>query len=300
MKLGASTNADNQEKVKALTGEKTGLQMKTTWICYADKHMPDDKEFGLLEMKKTVRDAIMDLNIIEDEEEAFTSDVFTDIEEGRLALITYDSNAKKASDYYKTAVSKKVVPLSDEDLEAFDAVTPLSKLEMFSYSRKDFQLALEGIEYFDNLHEINLFDDEDFQEIVASISKGVGGSVATDAKSEKVAPKAKPKPKPEPEEAEEEEEEEVKPKAKSKKATDKFDEMDRNELKVFKNENEINDFKVFQTTTDDQIRDGLREWEMTQNAEEEVEEVEEVEEEEETEVKPKANLSALRKKMGLK
>lgn len=313
MKLGASSDSDDQEKVKKLTGEKTGMQMKTTWICYAEKHMPDGKEFGLLEMKKTVRDAIMDLNIIEDADEAYTSDVFTDIEEGRLALITYDSNAKKATDYYKTAVSKKVVPLTDEDLETFDAVTPLSKLEMFNYSRKDFQLALEGLQYFDNLHDINIFDDEDFQAIVEGISKTVGGSndepkakakaKPQDEESEEEdevqpAPKPKAKAKPQPEEEEEEEEEAPAPKAKAKK-TDKFDEMDRNELKVFKAENEITDFKVTTNLSDDEIRVALRKWEASQEEEAEVTEEEE-EEEEAPKPKVSSNLANIKAKMGLK
>jgi hypothetical protein len=111
-------------KTKLLDNNMKGLVYGTTWTGYADIQYDQggkfgDKTFGLLEIKKSVRDAMNDQAFNESEDEEISIDPFTDPDSGRPITITYNSKAKKAQDYYKTTVSAKALPLDDKDIEEF-------------------------------------------------------------------------------------------------------------------------------------------------------------------------------------
>ena len=264
-----SKDADDADKLKKLTGWETGLNLQTTWVCYANKMVKNKpNEFGLLEFKKTVRDALNDESIIEDEDEAIVIDPFTDPDDGKPVLITYNSKAKKAADYYKVQMSKTAVRLSDEELEKFEKVTPLSQLPQFQYTPEVFEQALEGIQHFDSEFEIDLFDTDEFQNLIEDMRENFNSVKSTKSTAVKSTKKQQIV------EDDDEEEEDG----------DKFDAMDRKELKTFISDNGL-DIKVFKTTSDDEIRNSIRE--LYEEEEEELEEEEdetEVDEEDETEV----------------
>jgi hypothetical protein len=50
-----SGDAEDSAKLKKMTDWKGGLTMQSVWIAYADKIKKDKREFGVWEMKKTVR-----------------------------------------------------------------------------------------------------------------------------------------------------------------------------------------------------------------------------------------------------
>jgi len=286
----ADGDAESSAKLKALTSYEKGLQMQTSWMAYANAMGKDTKEFTLLEFKRTVRDALNDESIIEDEAEAIETDPFTDPDDGKPVLITYNSKAKKAADYYKVQVSKTPVPLTDEELEKFANVTPLSQLPMFTYDMEKYELALEGLRYFDEEQEIGAFDTDEFQAIVEEVREMVSGGVSekpaakkatvatskTPAKPAAAAAK-KPAPKKVVEEAEELEEVDEVDEVEEVDETpegDEFDAMDRGELKAYIASNGL-EVKVFKGQEDETIRENIRAA-LAESPADEVEEVEEV------------------------
>lgn len=163
---------DDAEKLKALTAYENGLSMQSTWIAYAWKLVKDQEpELGKLELKKTVRDALNNQAFTEDDDEPIEIDPYTDPETGIPVIIKYNSSAKKAADYYSVTLSKNEYPLTDEMLEELDAKTPLSQLPDFQYTNEHFELALEGLRFFDEEHDVNLFDTDEFGAIVKEVSK---------------------------------------------------------------------------------------------------------------------------------
>ena len=291
------SDADDANKIKKMLSWQDGIGMQTTWIAYADKLSGSDQGFGITEFKKLVRDAINNESIIEDEDEAISVDPYTDIDDGKPALITYNSKAKKAADYYKVQLSKKSVPLTDAQLEAFKNVTPLSQLDMLKYTPAEFDRALSGIQIFDADNEIDLFDSDEFQEIIEACRAQFDGVDSDDEeeeetktvkKSSKTVSKGKKQEEVEEDEEEEEideeeEEEEEEEEAEEEEEGDDLDDMDRSELKKHIKENSL-EIKVTTKMSDDDIRDAIREL-SGEDEEEEIEEEEDEDEEEEVEEK---------------
>lgn len=269
----SSTDAEDSAKIKKLTDSYNGgLVMQTSWLCYAKQIKKNSADvFGLYEFKKTVRDSINDESIIEDEDESISVDPFTDPDDGKLLLVTYNSKAKKAADYYKVQIGKNASPLSDDELEKFSKLTPLSQLDFLHYTPEMFEMALEGIEFFDAEQEINLFDSDDFQSIIEELRENFN----TPKETKKAASKPTVKKNQKEEELDEEEEEvEEVEEVEEEEDGDKFSSMDRTELKKYIASQSL-DIKVLKSMEDEDIRNAIR-----AIVEEEVEEVEEVEEEE--------------------
>lgn len=166
-----SSDADDEAKIKALTAWEGGLGKQTSWVCYAYKVKQENMKFGLLEMKKTVRDQMNRETIIEDEDEALEVDPFTDPDTGKPVIIKMTKEKKKVN--YSVTLSKNPMPLTDDQVDEYLKKKPLRELSLLSYSNEDFEKSLEGIRFFDEKHEINLFDSEDFQEIVKELKKNL-------------------------------------------------------------------------------------------------------------------------------
>lgn len=289
-----SEQAANSAKLKKILSNSFngGLLMATTWTVYASSVNKDGKKSKplLFEMKRTVREALKNEMIIEDESEAIESDPFTDPRTGKPVIITYNSKAKKSSDYYKIQIGKNSSPLTKEELEAFDKMTPLSRLPEMNYSLADFELALEGIKYYDESEEINLFEEEEFQERLKEIKKQVkdlvGGvsdaddNLPFDEDENKSKKKVGKKKKDEEEEQVDEPDEPVEDEPEEP-TGDKFDEMERPELIKYKAEQGYADLKMFKGDSDDDLREKLRAYEAEHGEPEDPEEaVEEPAEEE--------------------
>lgn len=295
--LSGSNDKEDAAKIKLLTDYQKGLSLSSTWVVYG-KHIFKGKEgTGLIELKKTVRDAMNDEAIIEDEEEAISVDPFTHPDTGLPVLVTYNKkpNKKKGEDYYKVQMSKTPMPMTDEELEMLSKLTPLSQLAMFTYGEEDFEKALEGLRIFDEENEINLIDTEEFQEIVTEMRTAIEEGATAPVK-EKVKPAAPGKKAVVPakkaaapvheEEAEEVEEEAAEEAAEEEAAEevedapftedDEFTEMSRQDL-IRYNANQQLGLKLLKSDTDDDIRIKIREAVNPPVEEEEAaEEVEEI------------------------
>ena len=171
-----SSDEDDRAKLKLLTDWQKGLTLSTSWIAYGKKIIKDgEDQFGLIELNKSTRDGINSLAFVEDEDDVMETDPFTDPDEGYPVIIKYDPSQKKAADKYKVTLAKNNLPLTDEELEIFADKTPLSQLTMLQYSNVDFENALEGLKNFDEDNEINLFDSDEFQDVISELKKSFGG-----------------------------------------------------------------------------------------------------------------------------
>lgn len=267
-----------EEKMKCINGSYAeniqGIKGKPGWIVYVDKYTGAERTFGRVEFPKAVRNRINQLISTEQSNEPIAVDgidnPFTDPDDGRLLIITYNKNATKAADYYTTEidssfdrVTKKanVVPLTNEDLEAFEKYPSINDLYLDIYTKKDFDLAIQGLQLFDAREEFGILDNEEFLDAVQELRDKY-----PDAPEEenKVA---------------EQESDEF-----------DFDSMNRDELKKFARVN-MTGIVVLPKMSDDDIRTALKQWVESQNeggTEEEPEtEKEEVETEEE---KPKEKI----------
>ena len=242
--------AKDADKLDALTGtgqNQNSLNPSYTWLCYAAQVTADEElRAKLWEFKKTVRDAMNKLAFSEDEDEAIEVDPFTDPDEGLPILVKYmkNPNKKKGENYYEVSFPKKVSarPLTDEEIEYFMTLKPLTEV-LPKYGMRDFEKALEGLQNFDEEHEMELFEDDAWLEHVEEIKAQYDGEEEEedDKPSKKKTSKKVTKKVVEEEDEDEgdddsddEEEEEEKPKKKSakapaKKATKKVEEEEEEE-----------------------------------------------------------------------
>lgn len=241
--------AKDADKLDALTGtgqNQNSLNPSYTWLCYAAQVTADEElRAKLWEFKKMVRDAMNKLAFSEDEDEAIEVDPFTDPDEGLPILVKYmkNPNKKKGENYYEVSFPKKVSarPLTDEEIEYFMTLKPLTEV-LPKYGMRDFEKALEGLQNFDEEHEMELFEDDAWLEHVEEIKAQYDGEEEEEddkpskkKTSKKTSKKVTKKVVEEEDEDEgdddsdDEEEEEEKPKKKSakapaKKATKKVEE----------------------------------------------------------------------------
>lgn len=300
---------ESAKKLKALTDWKGGIGAQTAWVVYANKvervGAENKKDFGLLELKKTMRDDLNSESMTEDPDDEITVDPYTDPDTGKAFLITKEK--KKQGKTEKTVYSVKIskeMPLDDEELEMFDEKRSLTELFTNIYSEYDFDNAVAGLKWFDDKNEIGLFEDDEWLQKVKDLKKDVKnvGKAAEDDEEEEEKPpvktsskstskpKAAAKPKveePEDEEEEEEAEEEAEQEDEEEDG-DQFVAMDRNELKKFIKSEGL-EVKVLTKDTDEDLRNKIRA--AMPAVEEEAEEEEEEEAEEVVEDKSKSKLS---------
>lgn len=310
VKMAKAKYSSDTAKLDALTSNEmsaNSLRPSYSWICYADIMKGDDPlRPKLWEFKKMVRDAMNKLAFSEDEDDVIEVDPFTDVDDGLPIMVKYmrNPNRKKGENYYDVSFPMKSVarPLTDEEIEFYMTLPPLNEV-VHSYTMYDFEKALDGLQWFDEEHEMNLFDDEDWLNLVEEVKAQYDGE--EEEESDKPAKKKPAKRKktakkvvaPEPVEEEEvEEEEEAEEEIEEEEAGDKFDEMERRELRIYIRDEGL-EIKVYKSMSDDDIRDAIRALETDLPEEEIEEEVEEELEEVEEESKGKVSIDDIRKKL---
>ena len=288
------------EKMEALLGtsmNSNSLTPQYSWMCYADI-VRDGEELRakLWEFKKMVRDALNKLAFNEDEDEPIEVDPFTDPDEGLPVMVKYlkNPNKKKGENYYEVNFAKKPVarPLSDSELEYFANLKPLS--EILSYTIKDFDRALEGLQVFDEENNFELFSDDDWLEIVEKVKSQY--DVDSEEEEEKPKKKTVVKQKPVVEEEEEETEEKTDEEDVDEDSDDEYADMDRKELKEVIKENGL-DITVKKSMSDDDIREAIREAMKKTNDSADEEDSDEEEDEEDEKPAAKISLEDFRKKL---
>ena len=333
---------DDDDKMETLTGtgmNSNALNPQYSWLCYASIVTPDEELHPKVwEFKKMVRDALNKLAFDEDNDEPIEVDPFTDPDDGLVLAVKYlkKPNKKKGENYYevdfaKTGKKKEAYSraITDEELEAFSRLKPLNEV-VPRYTKKEFDRALEGLQCWDEEFDFNLFDDDEWLEIVEAVKEQYNGSSDDDDEDEKPKKKTVKKTSKKVEEEEDaDDEEEKKPAKKSAKKKveeepedsededseeeetddeddseeeetngDEFDDMDRKELKRYIKENEL-EITVKKSMSDDDIRDLIREAVADSDDDEdsEEEETDEDSDDEEEQPKSKVSLDDIRKKL---
>ena len=333
---------DDDDKMETLTGtgmNSNALNPQYSWLCYASIVTPDEELHPRVwEFKKMVRDALNKLAFDEDNDEPIEVDPFTDPDDGLVLAVKYlkKPKKKKGENYYevdfaKTGKKKEAYSraITDEELEAFSRLKPLNEV-VPRYTKKEFDRALEGLQCWDEEFDFNLFDDDEWLEIVEAVKEQYNGSSDDDDEDEKPKKKTVKKTSKKVEEEEDaDDEEEKKPAKKSAKKKveeepedseeedsdeeetddeddseeeetdgDEFDDMDRKELKHYIKENEL-EITVKKSMSDDDIRDLIREAVADSDDEDdsEEEETDEDSDDEEEQPKSKVSLDDIRKKL---
>ena len=160
------------DKLDCFSGQDS-LSPQYSWLCYADKVVQDEElRAKLWEFKKMVRDAMNKLAFSEDDDEPIEVDPFTDPDEGLPIMVKYmkKPNKKKGENFYEVSFPKKVSarPLTDEEIEYFMTLKPLSEV-ITPYGMRDFERALEGLQNFDEEHDLGMFEDDGWLEIVEEV-----------------------------------------------------------------------------------------------------------------------------------
>lgn len=331
VRFAKSRYSDDAEKMEALIG--TGMQSNSlnpqySWLCYADV-VKEDAELKpkLWEFKKMVRDLLNKLACSEDEDEPIEVDPFTDPDDGLVLAVKYlkKPNKKKGENYYevdfaKTGKKKEAYSrtLTDEELEGFLKMRPLSEI-IPRYGMRDFEQALEGLQTFDEENGFDLFDDDDWLEIVEQVkSQYEPADDEDEAPKKKTTKKAvtiKKSKKDEDEDVDNDNDDTSSDDTDDENETDsedentddldeddttdgdEFDEMDRSDLKKYIKKNEL-DITVKKSMSDDDLRNAIRE---KVNAVEDDNDVDEDDEDDADEApKKKISIEDIRKKLAKK
>jgi hypothetical protein len=167
-----------------------GIRPTTRFMIYAlrlEKHpnggLVEVGDIGLLEVGKYVKDEMTSFaktTSTEDNE----YEPYSDVSEGVPVIITKNPHRKgmKSTEYYDLKFYTHMVegvrfpvpcsyPLSDNLLEEALKLDPLEKVYgTNSYTKKDFESALEGLKLFDEKNNYGVFDDSNFLDIAEKIS----------------------------------------------------------------------------------------------------------------------------------
>ena len=262
-----------EEAYEKLTHWQHGIRLNTQWAVYADKIKGDSSEFGLLTISNTIKNKLNELAITEDDdEEPITTDPFTDPDDGKAIIVKYDKNEQDAKNRYKVNIEyKKNYSLTDEQLETFSEQKSLASLYDNVYSKRDFDLAIECLKYFDTVNGYGFISDDEFIEVIEELSEQYpeqetdeNSSETKKSNKQSSAKKEAKKPVKETEDIEEDEEEEVEESTTEdeegdEEETDLFDNMNRLELKRYIKQNEL-DIVVKNSMSDDELRNTIREY----------------------------------------
>lgn len=188
-----------------------GIKPIDSWVVYASKFEGGVwGPIGFLEFKKTVKTQLQDLAMEFVGNNPVSPDPFTDTNEGIAIVINKSGEGIKTE--YSTKFSKiglgkdakfDEVPLTDEQLEAFEKLDPLHKIYANVFAHKDLKLQLEGLLNYDQeltkgfkdkegnkfTADIGVFQYEEFQAVVdqlldlvpeVEVKEEIGGGTADD------------------------------------------------------------------------------------------------------------------------
>lgn len=219
----------------------SGIRPSTSYVFYAFK----DGKLARLELYKTDKDRMEELNISEDPDEVIQTDCFSDPNEGVSLIINRQKDTKTGK--FENILNKREFNpkkykswdefmqsemLTDDQLMELEKAESLHKLYSDAYKRSDFEKALKGLKIFDEKNEYGVFDHDEFLDICGEIDSYYPEDDTTGSDEESKS-------------------------GDSTESGDPFDEMTRAELKAYITEKEL-DIQVKPNMPDDKIRDMIR------------------------------------------
>lgn len=229
-----------KEKLENLTHWRNGLRCKQEWVSYIHKYVNGNKQFGLLTFSNGVKNKLNEIAITEDDvSNPIATDPFTDPDEGKAIIVTYAPKEKQAKDVYKAAIEfRGNYALTDKELEDFSKLDSLEKLFNNVYKRRDFDLAVEGLQLFDQENKFGIFEHDEWLDIVEKLQSEWPEEVEDDEEVDEEIEES---------EVEDEMEEEG----------DELDVLDRLGLKKFIKQKDLG-ITVKKDMSDDEIRNAIR------------------------------------------
>jgi hypothetical protein len=167
------------------------IKPSDVWVVYAMKQEGKDKDgnvlwgkVGELELKRTITTQMTE-KAIEFSGDTQTPDIYTDADEGICVIINKsgtgkDTEYKVSLDTVKTKQGNQLIsmsvptPLTDEQIDAWLKLPPLSKKFVNSFKRKDLDYQIEGLQNFDAYlasqgYPINVFGYSEFVDVVEEL-----------------------------------------------------------------------------------------------------------------------------------
>jgi hypothetical protein len=271
--------AEKEKFVAPLKGQN-GITANTKWVAYVDC----GGSFGRMNLPTSVKNSMNDIAIGQDSEDGvIATDPFTDPDNGRCIYVTYDKQLsipqakREASKYYSTAIDlNSSTPLSDEQLNLLLEQKSLEELYVNVYTKRDFDLAMEGLERFDKKNNYGIMQMDSFLDAVEAIYNELPDAPSKDDdKKEDVKPASMK------EKAVEKSKEAVEEKETDLPFDKGYEEMTREELEGVVRRNKL-PIKLSSRLSDEDLVEWIIEEMKIVEAESSAKEVEEQEEEEVT------------------
>lgn len=241
-------NPDKSDEIlKLATDYRNGMSPSVQWIMYAAEVANGAKgPMFTFAINDGHRKRLNQIAMTESGDEEIEVDPFSDVDEGRAIVVTIDKKADNKDKYQididssfdRKSQKINLYPFTDKELEEFLKFDSLESRFKDSYTKRDFELAIEGLRIFDEENDVGVIEMPEFLEM------------ATELEAQYPDPK-KSEGSDNDEESEEEEDEEE---------PDEVDleDMNRKELKAYIKENNI-PIIVKAAMTDDYIREIIQE-----------------------------------------
>lgn len=179
------------EKLKPLTDWKTGIKAATAWVAYGYKQIGKKKIYGRIQITDGVNKQLDTLSTRADEEgRPIVVDLYSHPDTGKKIQWTSDpQNADAKSKNKISVIFEEDAPLTDEELEMLESMPSLESLYKDSYTRKDFQKQLEGLQLFDKENKLGIFDSNAFQSKIEMVRKEIEEKLPEDNDEEDIEEK---------------------------------------------------------------------------------------------------------------
>lgn len=163
------------EKLKPLTDWKTGIKAATAWVAYGYKQIGKKKIYGRIQITDGVNKQLDTLSTRADEEgRPIVVDLYSHPDTGKKIQWTSDpQNADAKAKNKISVIFEEDAPLTDEELEMLESMPSLESLYKDSYTRKDFQKQLEGLQLFDKENKLGIFDSNAFQSKIEMVREEI-------------------------------------------------------------------------------------------------------------------------------
>lgn len=234
-------NKDKLQKLKDLTGFENGIKYQGKYLAYAidtTKKEGEEGRRGLIELSNGIKKQLDKISLAEIEEEPDGADIISDPSEGVTITIKRDPKASN-TERYSVSQGRKPVQITQGDADWWieeDSLTDML-FKNVSYHKGTLEQLAEGIENYDEKHELGVASTDDFLEIYEELLAKLDDAPIYDGDDS--APASTPK------------KEGAKERA-PRKVKKALGDMDKSELKEFIIEADL-DIRVMRATTVEEI-----------------------------------------------
>lgn len=160
----------------------SGIMPSTSYVCHMINLDSQDKDIQRFEIWESHMNEIEKLYAAYDDESSpLTVDPFSHESEG-VPLVFDKYKDEKGKTVYSISDKKNVsrsatfmdfvkqFALTSEQIDQINQSESLTDIYVEVYSKRDFELAMAGLQVFDEKHNLNLFENDNFLEIVETIA----------------------------------------------------------------------------------------------------------------------------------